>query len=78
MLRVETAVGSENYIPFRITWAETGQARPEGEARHAGYTRGMAARELNLSGYQLLFGCALFMGLATVFLWALKLWLFET
>jgi hypothetical protein len=78
MLRVETVLGSENHIPFPVTWADTGQARPEGETRHAGPARSVAARGLNLSGYQLLFGCTFLMGLATAFLWALKLWLFQT
>jgi hypothetical protein len=77
MLRVETTIGTENHIPFSTAWADTGQAIPEATTRQAGSTRGGAARGLNLSGYQLLFGCAFLMGLAGVALWALELWLFE-
>ena len=77
MLRVETAVGTENRISFPITWAGTGQANPDARIQHAESAGGIAARGLNLSGYQVLFGCALLLGLAGAFLWALKLWLFQ-
>ena len=77
MLRIETAIGGENRIPFPITWPDTGQESPEVTASHTVSVRSVTSRGLNLSGYQLLFGCAIFIGLATVFLWALKLWLFQ-
>ena len=78
MIRVETSIEGENHIPFSMTWAGTGQASLDARMHRAGSSRCAPARELNLSGYQLLTGCALLMGLATAFLWALKLWLFET
>ena len=77
MVRVETTIDTKNHIPFSIPWASTGQARLEVKARHAASARAAAARELNLSGYQLLFGCAVLAAMGAVFLWALKLWLFQ-
>ena len=58
MVRVETTIDTKNHIPFSIPWASTGQASLGAKAHHAGSTGGAAARELNLSGYQLLLGCA--------------------
>ena len=75
MLRVETTIGTESHIPF--SWADTGQTGPEAKTRRVGSNRGLAARELNLSGYQLLFGSAFLMGFATFLLWVFKLWLLE-
>jgi hypothetical protein len=77
MLRVEATIGTEDHIPFSIRWAGTGQATPDPGIRHAGPTRAIAARGLNLSGYQVLFGCTFLLGLGGAFLWALKLWLFQ-
>lgn len=77
MLRVGAAVGSENHISVSVTWPGAGQAIHDGRIRHEGSTRSAAQRGLNLSGYQVLFGCAFLIGLGGAFLWALKLWLFQ-
>jgi hypothetical protein len=77
MVRVETTIDSKNHIPFSIPWASTGQASLSAKAQHAASARDMAARGLNLSGYQLLSGCAVLALSGGVFLWALKLWLFQ-
>ena len=77
MVRAETTIDTKNHIPFSIPWASTGQARLEVKAQRAASARGAAARELNLSGYQLLFGCAVLAAMGGGFLWALKLWLFQ-
>jgi hypothetical protein len=77
MLRAGTTTGSENRIPFSITWAGADPVSSGAKASRARSTRGAASRELSLSGYQLLFGSLLLVGFAGVFLWALRLWLFE-
>jgi hypothetical protein len=77
MLHAETTIDTESHIPFSIPWASTGQASLQANAQPAASARGAAARELNLSGYQLLFGCAALAVLGGVFLWALNLWLFQ-
>ena len=77
MVRVETTIDTKNHIPFSIPWASTGQASLGAKAHHAGSTGGAAARELNLSGYQLLLGCAVLATLGGVFLWGLNIWLFQ-
>ncbi len=77
MLRVEATIRNDNHIPFSITWTGTDQVSPKAKTHHAGLVRDVAARELNLSGSQLIVGCACFPGAAKLVLWALlKLWLF--
>jgi hypothetical protein len=77
MLRVETTIGTENRVPFSLTWAGDKRVKPDARGSQIAATRVVAARGLTLSGYQLLFGCAFLLGLAGVALWALELWLFE-
>jgi hypothetical protein len=75
MLRVEAKIRNDDQIPFSIAWAGTDRISPE---RHPGLVHVVAERELKLSGYQLVFGCACFLGAAKLLLWGfLKLWLFE-
>jgi hypothetical protein len=77
MLHTETTLNTEDHSPFSITWASTGQANVAVKAHRVESAHGVAARELNLSGYQLLFGCAGLVALGGIFLWALNLWLFQ-
>ncbi len=77
MVRAETTIERDNRIPFSIAWAAADPVGSEAEARQTASTRAAAEQGLNLSGYQLLFGFALFIGFAGVFLWAFRLWLFE-
>lgn len=74
MLRVEAKIRNDDQIPFSIAWAGTDRISPE---RHPGLVRVVAERELKLSGYQLVFGCAC-LGAAKLLLWGFfKLWPFE-
>jgi len=77
MVRVETTMDTKNHNPFSITWASTGQASLSTKAHPAEFARDTAALGLNLSGYQLLFGCAVLALSGAIFLWAFKLWLFQ-
>jgi hypothetical protein len=77
MLRGEITIDTENHIPFSIAWSSTGHTSLAAKAHHAGLARAAAARELSLSGYQLLFGCAVLAAFGGVFLWALNVWLFR-
>jgi hypothetical protein len=79
MLRVEARIKSDKHIPFSIAGTEADRVSPKTKPRHAGSDHDVATCELNLSGSQLVFGCACFLGAAKLFLWALlKLWLFES
>ena len=78
MLRVEATIRSDKHIPFSITGTDADRVSPKVKTHHAAPVRHVAACELNLSGYQLVVGCACFLGAAKLLLWALlKLWLFE-
>jgi hypothetical protein len=78
MLRVEATLGSGKENPFSITGADVGRVIPKARTYHDGSVRDAVARELNLSGYQLVAGCACLLGAAKLLLWALlRLWLFE-
>jgi hypothetical protein len=74
----EAAVKNRNQIPFSIAWTRTDRTSPGPKTRHAGLGRDVAARDLKLGGYQVVFGCASFVGVAKLLVWAvLKLWVFE-
>jgi hypothetical protein len=74
----EAAVRNRNQIPFSIAWSGTDRTSPGPKTRHAGLVRDVAAGDLNLGGYQVVFGCASFVGVAKLLVWAvLKLWVFE-
>lgn len=78
MFRVEATLGSARENPFSITGTGDGRLIPKARTYHDGTVRDAVARELNLSGYQLVAGCAWFLGAAQLLLWAiLRLWLFE-
>jgi len=78
MLRAAATIRNDKHLPFSITGIGTGRVSPKVKTHHAAPVRHVAACELNLSGYQLVVGCACFLGAAKLLLWALlKLWLFE-
>ncbi len=78
MLGVEATIRSHTHIPFSVTGADADRVSPKAETYHARSVRDVAACEVNLTGYQLVVGCACFLGAAKLLLWALlKLWLFE-
>jgi len=78
MLHVEAAIRNDEHIPFSITWTDFDRKNPEARIHHAGSVRDVVARELTLSGSQLVVGCDCFLGAAKLLLWGvLKLWLFE-
>ena len=78
MFRAEATLTSDKHIPFSITGTGAGAVIPKATTYHDGFIRDVGAREVNLSGYQLVVGFACFLGAAQLLLWAiLKLWLFE-
>lgn len=78
MISAEATIKGNNQLSFPGPLTGSHQANPKAKARHAGSVRHTIARELNLSGSQLVVGCACFLGAANLLLWALlKLWLFE-
>jgi len=78
MLRVGATIKNDNVIPLSITRVGIDQISPKVKLRETGLVRHKAARELKLSGSQLIVGCVFFLGAAKLLLWAiLKLWLFE-
>ena len=78
MFRAETTLGSDKENPFSITGTGGGRVISKARTYHNGSVRDAVARELNLSGYQLVAGCACLLGGAKLLLWAiLRLWLFE-
>ena len=78
MIHIESTIRCDNRAPFSMTWTGVDQASPEAETRDAGLVRHAAARELSLTGSQLVAGCACLLGATKLLLWALlKLWLSE-
>jgi hypothetical protein len=78
MLRVAATIRNDKHLPFSILGTGTGHVSPKVKTSHSGPVRDVATCELNLSKHQLVVGCACFLGVAKLLLWALlKLWLFE-
>jgi hypothetical protein len=70
MLRIEAAIRNDKNIPLSSIRIAIDQISPKVRSRDTGLVRHTAARELNLSGYQLLIGCVCFLGAAKLLLWA--------
>jgi hypothetical protein len=62
MLRIEATIRSDTHIPFSITGTGTDRVSPKVKTHHAGSDGNVVACELNLSGSQLVVGCACFRG----------------
>ena len=78
MFHIEVTTTGDKRYPFSII--RTGVERMSAEAKtyRAGSAREVATRGLHLNGYQLILGCAFFLGTAQLLLWAvLRLWLFQ-
>ncbi len=78
MFHIEAATTGDKRFPFSIMGTGIERASVEAKALRTGSAGDAATRGLHLNGYQLIFGCAVFLGTAQLILWAvLRLWLFQ-